>query len=132
MTANSLTNFDQCLLRFQDPLQIQNSQSRPYRDRAIQFNFGGHQSLRFGVAFFIELGKTFDAFAVMAKALIGLFIQISIDVGILACAVAAIYFTYRYVMMVRRATALRREIDERLYRLEAAVSDNISELRVEL
>lgn len=65
-------------------------------------------------ALFIELGKTFDALALMAQSLIALLYQFAIDIGLIACAVAAIYFTYRYVKMVKQATALREEVDRKL------------------
>jgi hypothetical protein len=65
-------------------------------------------------ALFLELGRTFDAFSLMAQSLLELLFHFAIDASLIACVVAAIYFTYRYILMVNKATALQRAVDQRL------------------
>ena len=38
----------------------------------------------------------------------------AIDASLIACVVAAIYFTYRYLLMVKNATELQSAVDQRL------------------
>lgn len=67
---------------------------------------------------FIELGKTLDAFGVMMHSFVG-FLWAMAQVAflaslIVASVVAAIYFTYKYILMVKRATAIQQNVSAQL------------------
>lgn len=76
--------------------------------------------------FFIAMGKTFDALALMLQSLVGLFIHLAIDAALLGAAIGAIYFTYRYVRMVRRGTDLKREVDLKMMEFESLLDSKFS------
>jgi hypothetical protein len=81
---------------------------------------------------FIEMGKTFDIFAVMAKSLFVLLWQLAIDVGLIAAAVAAIYFTYRYIRLVRSATDLKKVLEQRHWKFHEDMASQFSTFRDEI
>jgi hypothetical protein len=74
-------------------------------------------------ALFIELTQVADAFSkLMASFLMGLwsFAQMAFLVGLgVGSVIAAVYFTYRYVKMVREGTALREQMRLKVSEMEA-------------
>ena len=84
-------------------------------------------------ALFIEMGKTFDAFGNMAYSFFamawqGILMLSLIAIGA-ACVVGAIYFTYKYYMMVKRGTEIVKEVDAKMSDLISRTSSLMSEHR---
>lgn len=93
----------------------------------------GMWALKFLQKLFMQLGRTFDAFGTMAASGLSMLGNVLLDVllvaAIIGTVVAAVYFTYRYVMLVRRATDLQEMVDRRLYQSEYNLNQALTEFR---
>lgn len=91
----------------------------------------GALCLKFIKAFFLELSRTFNAFGKMATSFAGTLwgvAQVAFFAALIVGAiVAAIYFTYKYIQMVRRATdvqnTVRESIDHYQYKMQEAMRE---------
>ena len=88
----------------------------------------------------IQVSQTADAVGMAAQSFLMMALKIALVLGLiaigLACIYAAIYFSYRYYKMVRRATDLQAEIDRRLTdfsnQMNSILKDFRSETRFDL
>lgn len=98
--------------------------------------FLGIWALRFLRALFEELGKTFEAFGNMAASGLSMLGNAALVVALIAVIVgsiiAAVYFTYKYVMLVRRATDIQEMVNRRLYESAHEVQESFRQFRVEV
>lgn len=91
----------------------------------------GALCLKFLRSLFLELTRTFDAFGKMATSFAGTLwgvAQVAFFAALIVGAiVAAIYFTYKYIQMVRRATdvqnTIRESIDHYQYKMQEAMRE---------
>lgn len=84
-------------------------------------------------ALFIEMGRTFYAFEIMAKSFVGAMwgaAQIAFFGALILSSIAAgIYFTYRYVQMVRNATEIQRTVDVAIHHFQNQMEESLHEFR---
>lgn len=89
--------------------------------------------MKFIQEMFIQLGKTFDAFAAMVTSVIGslwaLTQVVLLGSLILGSVAAAIYFTYRYVLMVKRGTAIQENVTSQLHDFSYALDDKLQKFQ---
>src|SRR4051794_6169864 len=73
----------------------------------------GMWAMKFVQALFLQLSKTADAFAVMVTSVAGALWALAqvtmLGSLIIGSVIAAVYFTYKYILMVKRGTELQRE-----------------------
>ncbi|MGZ3742527.1 MAG: hypothetical protein ACXWRE_07935 [Pseudobdellovibrionaceae bacterium] len=82
---------------------------------------------------FIQMGKTFDAFGKMAQSFLAMAWQSVLALGLIAlgigCVIAAGYFTYKYYLMVKRGTELKKRVDDKLQDFAGQVNSLLKDIR---
>jgi hypothetical protein len=98
--------------------------------------FLGIWVLRFLRGLFIELGKTFDAFGNMAASGLSMLGNVALAAFLIALiigsVVAAVYFTYKYIMIVKRATEIKELVERRLHESACELDAAFQEFRSEV
>lgn len=82
---------------------------------------------------FIELEHTFYAFGKMAHSFWSMAWNSVVALGLVAvgigCVFAAIYFTYKYYLMVKRGTELKKAVDIKICDFSIQLHSNLEEIR---
>jgi hypothetical protein len=93
-------------------------------------------AMRFIHKLFLQIAKTADAFAAMVSSVAGslwalaqIAFLVSLAVG---CVVAAVYFTYKYILMVKRGTELQATVARQLDELQYSVSKQLQSFQSEV
>jgi hypothetical protein len=87
-------------------------------------------------ALFLEMGRTFDAFGIMASSFLGALwgaAQMAfLGALILGSVAAGIYFTYRYIQMVRQATDIQRAVGNSIDHFQYKMAEELQEFRTDM
>jgi predicted membrane protein len=114
------------------------------RDSGLILAIGGMASvvilglwaLKFLRSLFKELTKTFDAFGTLAASSFSMLgnalVAALLIAGIIATVVAAVYFTYKYIMMVKRATEIRESVESSLNKTKWEMTEAFHGFRSEV
>jgi hypothetical protein len=93
-------------------------------------------AMKFVQAMFIQLGKTCDAFAVMVTSVVGSLWALAqvamLGSLIVGSVVAAAYFTYKYILMVKRGTELQKAVASQISELRHTVSEQLHDFRTDI
>ena len=89
----------------------------------------GMWAMKFIRALFLQITKTADAFAAMVTSVVGslwALAQIAF-LGSLAvgCVVAAVYFTYKYILMVKRGTELQAAVSRQMGEFRNSLTEQL-------
>ncbi len=82
---------------------------------------------------FIQLGQVFDAMTNAAASFFMMAWHLVLALGLIAvgigCVYAAVYFTNKYYLMVKRGTDLQQQVNRKLQEVTAELNSAVSQLR---
>lgn len=85
---------------------------------------------------FDEIGRAMDALGEMILSLVGMLLAIAkvlLIVGLTAAAIAlVVYLTHKYLMMIKRGTEIKREVDRKLETFEAGIENSMTDFKAKI